>query len=248
MRTRACRCLGRGLPEGLARARLEVYGGSLSLSLCMSGSGKTHSIMGVADDPGILPRSLAEFFDCVNDPSLRKEEEQEVKRKQQGEEGGAGGEGSADVEDKAEGGGGGNGEDAAAENTVRAPRASPPAPPPSFLLSVFRTGAFSSSLSSLRFLSLSVCLLLQLARVLSSAFPPECLCFVFWGVSCVFLGFRLEFPAGSLRRRRVPRWRHLAVPARVGGAARSPLAVPFCRHACWEVFLLVVVFRERGSL
>ena len=38
------------------------------------GSGKTHSIMGVAEDPGILPRSLAEFFDCMSDSSLLREE------------------------------------------------------------------------------------------------------------------------------------------------------------------------------
>lgn len=43
-----------------------------------AGSGKTHSIMGVAEDPGILPRSLAEFFDCMSDASLLRDEMADV--------------------------------------------------------------------------------------------------------------------------------------------------------------------------
>lgn len=53
-----------------------------------AGSGKTHSIMGVAEDPGILPRSLAEFFDCMADPTLLEEKLEEANEIESGENGG----------------------------------------------------------------------------------------------------------------------------------------------------------------
>lgn len=51
------------------------------------GSGKTHSIMGVAEDPGILPRSLAEFFDCMSDSSLLREEMEDAAAEKEEETG-----------------------------------------------------------------------------------------------------------------------------------------------------------------
>lgn len=51
------------------------------------GSGKTHSIMGVAEDPGILPRSLAEFFDCMSDSSLLREEMEDAAAEKEDEMG-----------------------------------------------------------------------------------------------------------------------------------------------------------------
>ncbi|SCO59082.1 kinesin-7, putative [Plasmodium berghei] len=44
------------------------------LAYGQTGSGKTHSIMGVPADPGMLPRSLAEFFNGIENPSSLNEE------------------------------------------------------------------------------------------------------------------------------------------------------------------------------
>lgn len=44
--------------------------------------------MGVAEDPGILPRSLAEFFDCMADSTLLEEELEDASAIQNGENGG----------------------------------------------------------------------------------------------------------------------------------------------------------------
>ncbi|CAA9990149.1 kinesin-7, putative [Plasmodium knowlesi strain H] len=44
------------------------------LAYGQTGSGKTHSVMGVPTDPGMLPRSLAEFFNGIENPSSLNED------------------------------------------------------------------------------------------------------------------------------------------------------------------------------
>ncbi|CRG85413.1 kinesin-like protein, putative [Plasmodium relictum] len=49
------------------------------LAYGQTGSGKTHSVMGVPADPGMLPRSLAEFFNGIENPSTLNEDNISVK-------------------------------------------------------------------------------------------------------------------------------------------------------------------------
>ncbi|KJP86641.1 hypothetical protein AK88_03745 [Plasmodium fragile] len=47
------------------------------LAYGQTGSGKTHSVMGVPTDPGMLPRSLAEFFNGIENPSSLNDDNSE---------------------------------------------------------------------------------------------------------------------------------------------------------------------------
>ncbi|CRG95897.1 kinesin-like protein, putative [Plasmodium gallinaceum] len=49
------------------------------LAYGQTGSGKTHSVMGVPSDPGMLPRSLAEFFNGIENPSTLNEDNASIK-------------------------------------------------------------------------------------------------------------------------------------------------------------------------